>query len=356
MFISVYHGFIACYEFLKYYDAGIYSNNYDNSVICFLNASNICENLENKYSPTTNLSVWFDWEASVMKAIKVCICPFVCEEKITLEQGLECVRIFLKDRYLLDKKDASLKIVFEELQFIIDPVAVLNRKFRQSCKLLDMIKKSWLWSFSRFKKNRTVIEPTAIQLKHDINFEYTEIWKFWLTCIEKSKKFNKSFQYNKKKISIKQCFMACYEYIRAGSNYDKPNFSVNKWEVRDLLILTEIEDKSLSFPTNDITYYCWYDWMDLVQEVIEKYDVKFATDSEEGLSLEQGLEAMRIFVEKYYYNKNNDILLIDVLKDMDRQINNNLETTEMWKYWIECFKEAKKFDKIFYKESVVEVV
>jgi hypothetical protein len=149
--------------------------------------------------------------------------------------------------------------------------------------------------------------------------------------------------------------MACYEYVKMDSLYDELKINQDcTWAASDLLSLTNMENGTELFPTKDIAY--WYDWMDLVQEVIEKHDVKFATDSEEGLSLEQGLEAMRIFVEKYYYNKNNDILLIDVLKNMDQQINNNLETTEMWKYWIECFKEAKKFDKIFYKESLVEVV
>ena len=54
-----------------------------------------------------------------------------------------------------------------------------------------------------------------------------------------------------------------------------------------------------NYPTSHIA--CWYDWMYMAQEVVEKYDVDFASSLEKELSLEQGLEAMRIFIDKYYY-------------------------------------------------------
>ncbi len=345
MLINIYHAYISCYEFSKRESEPLRFH----SVIDFLISAEIYKNLDNKYSPTTDVSTWFIWKRYVTGAIQKYACPFVCEKEITLEQGLESMRIFLKDRYLIDKEDATFKEVFKELQSIIDPESVAAEKFRKSLNPLHLITRSLLWIFSNLKKTKNFAELNFSQPKHDINFEHSEIWKFWLTCIEKSKDFNIKFQYNKKRIGINQSIMACYEYIRMDSMCDEATGPCYEWKSYDLLIETDMEHGTLSTPTPN-NGRGWYKWMNCVQEATEKYNVNFADDPAEGLSLEQGLEAMRIFIEKYYYNKNNDIALVDVFKDMDRQINNNLETTDMWQCWLECFNEARKFDKIFYKE------
>lgn len=104
---------------------------------------------------------------------------------------------------------------------------------------------------------------------------------------------------------------------------------------------------SIYYPTQDPA--CWYNWMECVQLVVDKYNVQFSVDSKEGVFLEQGLEAMRIFIEKNYFQKNHEISLLVAFKDMDEQINNNLESSVMWQSWLICFNEAKNFDKVFYK-------
>jgi hypothetical protein len=195
MFINVYHVFVSCYEFLKREREPFRFH----SIIEFCSSTEMHKNLDDKYSPTIDVSIWFIWRWYVAKAINKYKCPFVCEEKVTVEQGLESVRIFLKDKYLLDKEDAPLKIAFKELQSIIDPEAILAENFRRSWKPLDLFKRGLQWFFSNFKKTKTLAELDLIQPKHDINFEHTEIWKFWLACIEKAKKFNVTFKYNKKK-------------------------------------------------------------------------------------------------------------------------------------------------------------
>jgi hypothetical protein len=343
MIINVYYAFIGAYKLMQH--KLIYND--DCSVALFINNSKMHENFENKYSLTEHVDYWFDWEVILKNVMQTYVSPFKCEETVTLEQGLESLRIFLKDRYLVEKDDTQLKIAFEEFRTIIDPEAISAEKFKQSLKPLDLIKKGLIWFFSNFKKYKPYIDA---QPKHIDNFEDSEIWKFWLTCTNKVKRhFNIKFQYNKKKMSIKQCFMACYEYVKKDALIDGATSPLCEcfWEDQYLLSSTKIDNGSIYYPTSHIA--CWYDWMYMAQEVVEKYDVDFASSLEKELSLEQGLEAMRIFIDKYYYQKNKEISLVDIFKNMDYQINNNLESSDLWQSWVNSFNEAKKFDKVFYK-------
>lgn len=198
MVINAYHAFISAYGFIKYQ---LYFS-WD-SLELFVNNTKMYQNFDTRYSPTESVFYWFDWKWSINKEY---VCPFKCEKTVTVEQGLECLRIFLRDRYLLEKKDISLKTVFNELRYIIDPEAILAEQFKKSLKPLDLIKKGCRCFVSAFKKYTPVIE---VQPKHSVNFETSEIWQFWLDCVDKVQDFNIQFEYNKKKISPKQCFMAC---------------------------------------------------------------------------------------------------------------------------------------------------
>lgn len=133
--------------------------------------------------------------------------------------------------------------------------------------------------------------------------------------------------------------MACYEYVKMDSHcrdFDATTTG-EYWQVSDLLSSTSMERGTIYHPTLDPA--CWYEWMECIQ---------FSVDPKEGLSLEQGLEAMRIFIEKNYYQKNHEVSLLVAFKEMHEQINSNLEYSDMWQSWLSCFNEAKNFDKVFY--------
>ena len=350
MIINAYYAFIGAYKFVKF---GLATCSND-SIELFINRAKLHANFDDRYSPTENIYEWFEWEAIIKNLTQKYVCPVKCDKTVTLEQGLECLRIFLRDRYLSEKKDMPLKTAFEELRSIIDPEAILAEQeailaeqFKKSLKPLDLIKKGWECFLSAFKKYTPVAE---VQPKYyNANFETSEIWQVWLVCVDKVKDFNIQFQYNKKKISQKQCFMACYEYVKMDSHCS--DFDAKKpgeyWKVSDLLDDTDMVHGSIYYPTQDLG--CWYNWMECVQLVVNKYNVQFSSDPKQGLSLEQGLEAMRIFIEKNYYRKNHKVSLLVAFKEMDEQINNNLESSDMWKSWLSCFNEAKNFDKVFYK-------
>lgn len=69
-------------------------------------------------------------------------------------------------------------------------------------------------------------------------------------------------------------------------------------------------------------------------------------DNEEGVTLEQGLECVLIFIDKYYYQKNKNILLIEVFKNQDLILKNKdtLKDNNIWKAWLNCFEEARRID------------
>ena len=149
-------------------------------------------------------------------------------------------------------------------------------------------------------------------------------------------------------ISSYICFIASMQYIQEDCSID-----TDSWEVRDLLSGIDMQDLFFERTSPTLDPACWFDWKEVVKEVLEK-NRSSPISSKEMLTLEQGLVAMQYFIKNRYWIKNNDILLKDAYEDLVNDYNankDNLESSRLWKEWLIAIAEGKKFDQIFKKRG-----
>lgn len=260
--------------------------------------------IENIYYKENPGSIWMAWMFCILKAIKYSskevtkahennqFCP---TETISAIQGFICMELFI------------------------------NKLFQPGCSLENI--------------------STSIQKHLRISLQelyLTDLWCSWLECFKQSLKVNINNYVKLKKLSIYQCFLACYEYIKYDCRYnEKDGTFETRWKVSDLLSAISRE-LSNDGDTDDPAY--WEDWIDMVNYIISKGNVEFASN-DDGVTLEQGLECVRMFVDQYYF-KNKDALLIEVFKDLDLVLKNKetLKDSDIWKSWVNCFKAVKLID------------
>jgi len=153
------------------------------------------------------------------------------------------------------------------------------------------------------------------------------------------------------KINVKKTFILMMLYVQNDYELDP-----EVWTVRDLLGSIHVMPsfkKNINSETSDPAYWTsdpayWYDWKELIEEELAKN--KSIIDEINGLTLEQGLVAMRYFFHNRYWIKDNNMLLKDAYEDLVKEYNsnkNNLESSKLWKEWLVAVAEGKKFDKVF---------
>lgn len=87
----------------------------------------------------------------------------------------------------------------------------------------------------------------------------------------------------------------------------------------------------------------WDDWKNVLNGVGNENK-----NIADGLTPEQGCIAMCIFLDKRYWEKNNDMLLVDVYNDLEKERDGILESN-LWKDWIAAVEEGIKFNRVFDK-------
>ena len=140
------------------------------------------------------------------------------------------------------------------------------------------------------------------------------------------------------------CLISALKYIKADVEV-----SPETWEVGSFLSSNEMPEFLFNSdsPTSDPAY--WFDWKDVVTSTI-KDRLNNEIDSEVKLTLEQGLKSIEIFLSQKYWEKNNEMLLIDAYKDLAAEYErskDNIFDSNLWKEWLEAVKEGLKFDKTF---------
>ncbi len=84
----------------------------------------------------------------------------------------------------------------------------------------------------------------------------------------------------------------------------------------------------------------WDDWEEILLNIGSKNDLI----KERLLDVDQGAFCMCFFLEKTYWEKNNDTLLSVVISDLNQNFykKNDFESN-VWKNWLLAVEESKKF-------------
>jgi len=69
-------------------------------------------------------------------------------------------------------------------------------------------------------------------------------------------------------------------------------------------------------------------------------------DEEITLNFEQGFIAMNCFLENFY-KENETVLLKEIIKKIDDDIETNVTKSEFWPVWMKCISESTKFNEIW---------
>ena len=141
-----------------------------------------------------------------------------------------------------------------------------------------------------------------------------------------------------------QAFQAMLQYLIADSQTD-----TDSWEVSDVLSLSNT-DKEITAHTGGPTVdpAVWFDWKNITNDILQNNSHSHNISDNYFLSREQSLKAMCYFLQKRYWEQNHDMLLIDAVKDLQKIINqDNLDSSVVWKEWLESIKKALSFKEVF---------
>jgi len=143
-----------------------------------------------------------------------------------------------------------------------------------------------------------------------------------------------------------QAFHVFYRYIIADNELGDES-----WEVSDVLSMSNTSSniaRHSGGPTADPAV--WQEWCVITEEVLQDEKLRIANtlQSDVLLTREQALIVMSCFLQKRYWNKNHDMLLKDALADINHFLSQeNLESTEIWKQWLECVPAGLAFKETF---------
>jgi hypothetical protein len=300
--INAYQCFIACNYYLEHEAPNI---NKKEDIWCYFEISEMINGL---YYKQTNRSCWREWMRCIFKAIEKTNNPTAAKTKeVTISNLITNVfnNIVFKYNNINELKNSLENDLYCSVN-TVSPVQgfmciqIFINKFYQETDSYKSI-----FSILKAQKNKPIKQ-----------FETTKTWQSWLECFKESQTINTFPPKKLKTLSASQCFWTHYEYIK----YDDYRYE------------------------EDGTLY-WEDWIEIVNNVISKENVDFALNNE-GVTLEQGLEAVRMFVDKYYDQQDKNILLINAAKDLDEVLKDKhtIKDSHAWTVWLDCFEEAKKLD------------
>jgi hypothetical protein len=147
------------------------------------------------------------------------------------------------------------------------------------------------------------------------------------------------------KLDIIQALLVSYEFIIQQAAES------NDWGVRDILSEASTEGWITAVtggPTADPAV--WQNWKKCVEKILNK-NVQHTENTGIRLMLtcEQALKTMCLFMEERYWDKNNDILLKEVVTEFDKYVQklHLLSGTTFWTEWIQCAERATKSNEVF---------